>query len=137
MTGPIEAAGGVVLRAGVEGPEVLVVHRVRQDDWSLPKGHLDTDESTADAAVREVAEETGVDCAIVAALGATSYVGPLGPKHVTWFLMRPLAGDPATRPPDAEVDVARWLPTAGIEDLLTYPSDLDLVRAALDAGAAR
>lgn len=134
---PIEAAGGVVLRAGATGPEVLVVHRLRRADWSLPKGHLDRGESTRDAALREVLEETGVTCAITSPLGATAYLGPLGPKRVTWYVMRPVAGDPAARPPDDEVDVARWVPAAALEDLLTYPSDVDLVRTALDAGPPR
>ena len=132
--GPIEAAGGVVLRDGAAGPEVLVVHRLRQDDWSLPKGHLDPGEDAPAAAVREVLEETGVTCTIAAPLGATAYVGPRGPKRVTWFVMRPVAGDPAARPPDDEVDVARWAPAARLEDLLTYPTDLALVRTALGAG---
>ncbi len=131
---PIEAAGGVVLRDGAAGPEVLVVHRLRQDDWSLPKGHLDPGEDAAAAAVREVLEETGVTCTIAGPLGATAYVGPLGPKRVTWFVMRPASGDPAARPPDDEVDVARWAPAAQLEDLLTYPTDLALVRTALGAG---
>ncbi len=134
---PIEAAGGVVVRSGDAGPEVLVVHRVRQDDWSLPKGHLDAGEDAVTAALREVEEEAGVRCAVVRPLGATRYVGPLGPKRVRWFLMRPLEGDPVARPPDDEVDMARWLPAARLEGLLTYPSDLDLVRAALGAGPPR
>ena len=132
----IQAAGGLVRRDGPDGPEVLVVHRLRQDDWSLPKGHVDPGETADEAALREVAEETGVSCALVTGLGATSYLGPLGPKRVTWFLMRPVAGDPAARPPDDEVDVARWTPLAALEDVLTYPSDLALVRAALGAGPA-
>ena len=130
----IEAAGGVVLRDGADGPEALVVHRRRQDDWSLPKGHLDPGESARDAAVREVAEETGVRCEVLGELGTTRYAVPRGPKRVTWFRMRPLAGDPATRPPDDEVDVARWVPAAALEDLLTHPTDLGLVRTALGTG---
>jgi 8-oxo-dGTP pyrophosphatase MutT (NUDIX family) len=133
----IEAAGGVVLRTGATGPEVLVVHRLRQDDWSLPKGHLDPGEDATAAAVREVHEETGVACTITRALGTTAYVGPRGPKRVTWFVMRPVDGDPAARPADDEVDMARWTPVAHLEDLLTYPTDLDLVRTALDAGPPR
>ena len=132
----IEAAGGVVLRDGPDGPEVLVVHRRRQDDWSLPKGHLDPGEDAVDAALREVAEETGVRCEVHGELGVTRYVLPRGPKRVTWFRMRPVSGDPAARPPDDEVDMARWVPAAALEDLLTYDTDLGLVRAALTAGPA-
>src|SRR3954454_21895720 len=55
--GPIVAAGAVVLR---KGPQVLLVHRPKYDDWSFPKGKLDRGEHVAGAAVREVAEETGL-----------------------------------------------------------------------------
>ena len=54
----MRAAGGVVVRDG----QVLVVHRPRYDDWSLPKGKLEDGETWEDAALREVHEETGVAC---------------------------------------------------------------------------
>ena len=54
----VEAAGGVVVHQG----RVLIVHRPRYDDWTLPKGKLDRGESFEDAALREVWEETGVRC---------------------------------------------------------------------------
>ena len=56
---PIHAAGGVLQRTSVSGPEVLLIHRPRYDDWSLPKGKLKTWESWEAAALREVLEETG------------------------------------------------------------------------------
>ena len=52
------AAGAVVVR---KGPEVLLVHRPKYDDWSFPKGKLDPGEHLTSCAVREVAEETGLD----------------------------------------------------------------------------
>ena len=60
----IEAAGGVVWRASAvtRSVEVLVIHRPRRRDWSLPKGKLEPRESHLAAAVREVAEETGMCC---------------------------------------------------------------------------
>src|SRR3954470_1380615 len=51
------AAGAVVFRPG---KRVLLVHRPRYDDWSFPKGKLDPGEHVTSAAVREVAEETGL-----------------------------------------------------------------------------
>jgi 8-oxo-dGTP diphosphatase len=60
----VKASGGVVYRDGADGLEVLLVHRPRYDDWSLPKGKLDDGESWEDAAVREVEEETGLRCAL-------------------------------------------------------------------------
>jgi 8-oxo-dGTP pyrophosphatase MutT (NUDIX family) len=133
----IRAAGGVVLRDGPDGPEVLVVHRVHRADWSLPKGHLDPGETDAAAALREVAEETGVTPALVRPLVVTEYRLPRGPKRVAWFEMRAVAGDPAARPPDREVDVARWVPVTDLEGLLSYPADLRLVRIALGDDPAR
>ncbi len=53
----VVAAGAVVLRGG---REVLLVHRPRYDDWSFAKGKLDPEEHAVAAAVREVAEETGL-----------------------------------------------------------------------------
>ena len=61
----IRASGGVVLRDGPNGPEVLVVHRPRYDDWSLPKGKREPGETDEQCAVREVEEETGVRCSLV------------------------------------------------------------------------
>jgi 8-oxo-dGTP diphosphatase len=61
----IRAAGGVVVRDG----RVLLVHRDRYDDWSLPKGKLEPGETWEDAALREVWEETGVRCTLGPFLG--------------------------------------------------------------------
>jgi 8-oxo-(d)GTP phosphatase len=134
----VEAAGGVVLRDGPEGPEVLVVHRVRYDDWSLPKGKLDPGEDHAVAAIREVEEETGVHAEVVGPeLSQLVYPVPEGTKRVRWYVMRSRAGDPEDRPPDREVDQARWLPADRARQLLTYAADVALLHDALvghDAG---
>jgi 8-oxo-dGTP pyrophosphatase MutT (NUDIX family) len=131
----IRAAGGVVVRVHEDAatPEILVVHRVAHDDWSLPKGHLDPGEEDAEAALREVAEETGVSAEIVSTLPPTEHRTLSGTKRVTWFLMRPVVGDPATRAPDTEVDLARYVPIDQLAGLLTYPTDLELARLAAAA----
>jgi len=116
----IEAAGGVVLRAGSRGDEVLVVHRPRYDDWSLPKGKLDPGEDAQTAAVREVAEETGVIAALGDELPSVTYRVGSQPKRVRWFRMAPVSGDPTDRPPDAEVSRARWVPVQDAVRMLTY-----------------
>jgi 8-oxo-dGTP diphosphatase len=119
----VQAAGGVVVRDGA----VLVVHRPRYDDWSLPKGKLEDGESWEDAAVREVREETGVSCRLVRELDDDHYTDRKGrPKRVRWWLME--AVDLAAHEPDEEVDEVRWLPLAEAGALLTYPHDRDLVR---------
>ena len=60
MRAEVQAAGGIVRRI-VEGEiQVALVHRPRYDDWSFPKGKVDEGESSLEAAVREVLEETGL-----------------------------------------------------------------------------
>ncbi len=127
----VEAAGGAVIRAAPDGPEVLLVHRVRYDDWSLPKGKLDPGEDHLSAAVREVLEETGVHARPIEELRQLLYEVPAGRKRVRWYVMHPNGGDPEDRPPDDEVDVAAWVPVARAETLLTYPTDVDLLAEAL------
>lgn len=127
----IEAAGGVVLRGDPPEIEVLVVHRVRHEDWSLPKGKLDAGERHEDAAVREVEEETGVHTRLGPELPDVTYPTEKGAKHVRWYRMYPLTGDPADRPPDDEVDIARWVPIDEAYSLLTYDQDIALLRHTL------
>ncbi len=126
----IEAAGGVVLRDRGANTDVLVVHRPRYDDWSLPKGKLDAGEDAAAAAVREVVEETGVAVELGTELAPITYRVRGRDKRVRWWMMRPISGNPARRPADSEVDVARWVPVEDALGLLTHPRERDvLVRA--------
>jgi 8-oxo-dGTP pyrophosphatase MutT (NUDIX family) len=125
----VRAAGGVVVRDGDEGPEVAVVHRPKYDDWSLPKGKLLPRESWEDAALREVAEETGCRCELGRELSSNRYIDPKGrDKLVRWWLMRPLENDFT---PSDEVDSFRWVPTGRTGEVLDYEHDLQLVREAL------
>lgn len=108
------AAGGVLLRSGPDGPQVLLVHRVRQGDWTLPKGAVAPGETDVEAAVREVREETGLRCRAGAELTGVRYRDRnRRAKQVRYWLMTPLAG--AGRPDPSEVDGLRWvsLPDAG------------------------
>jgi 8-oxo-dGTP diphosphatase len=124
----VRAAGGVVVRDG----EVLVVHRPRYDDWSLPKGKLQDGETWEDAAVREVLEETGVDCRLVRELDDDHYTDRKGrPKRVRWWLMEAVAT--AARGADDEVDDVRWVALDEAAGLLTYPHDRALVEGLRDA----
>ncbi|WP_420622173.1 NUDIX hydrolase [Candidatus Poriferisodalis sp.] len=116
------AAGGVVCHEG----SVLVVHRPRYDDWSLPKGHLKRGETWAEAALREVREETGVRCAITSAPYPVSYlIGDQVPKIVLFYAMTPakmpkrLKGDPG------EVDEVAWWDIADAVRALSYDIERD------------
>jgi 8-oxo-dGTP diphosphatase len=123
VTAPeVRAAGGVVLRDGA----VLVVHRPRYGDWSLPKGKLESGESWEEAALREVREETGVGARLVRELDDDHYVDRKGrPKRVRWWLMEAVAVD--VHDADAEVDEVRWVPLAEAGALLSYAHDRALV----------
>ena len=131
----IVAAGAVVFRKGGDGPEVLAVHRPKYDDWSFPKGKLDPEEHPAVAAVREVAEETGLDVRLGPPLPWQEYGVAAGRKRVHYWVGRLVGGDDvASYQPNNEVDDVRWLPLAKAERRLSYPHD----RATLaDAAALR
>ena len=84
----VRAAGGVVVRAGADGPEVLLVHRPAYDDWTFPKGKLDRGETEEECALREVEEETGLRCTLGRELGSTTYRDGKGRrKRVRYWLM--------------------------------------------------
>jgi 8-oxo-dGTP diphosphatase len=103
-----------------------VTHRPRYDDWSLPKGKADPKETPEQTAVREVLEETGYHCRIIAPLGQTRYRVNGGTKEVAWFAMRPLPNSPGfTQNP--EVDRIQWLTRRKAAALLDYERDRQLV----------
>lgn len=124
----VEAAGGVVWRRSPAGDlEVLLVHRPRYDDWTVPKGKLDAGEEHAVAALREVEEETGLRCTLGDELPSTSYVDRKGrPKRVRYWSMTPAGGDFT---PTEEVDEVRWVPIGAAADQLTYPRDRAVLHA--------
>jgi 8-oxo-dGTP diphosphatase len=96
------------------------VHRPSYDDWSLPKGKADGDETPAQTAHREVAEETGYCSAIGRALTSVSYTVPAGLKNVQYFSARRLNG---SFTPNKEVDEVRWMPIEAAAEQLTYDFD--------------
>jgi 8-oxo-dGTP diphosphatase len=113
--------------------EVALVHRPKYDDWSLPKGKLDEGEAWEEAALREVAEETGVRCELGPELEPARYTDRKGrDKLVRYFLMRPTDGEFQTTD---EVDELRWLGAADATDILTYEHDRRLVESLGSQGA--
>ncbi|WP_127782678.1 NUDIX hydrolase [Rhodococcus sp. X156] len=118
---PIRAAGAVVWRRDPGGAlEVAVVHRPRYDDWSLPKGKLDPGEHATTAAVREVAEETGLRVALGRYVGTISYRTDGRPKVVTYWAARVLGGQFQV---NDEVDELRWLSLPHARRLASYSFD--------------
>ena len=109
------SAGGVVYRRGSDGIEVvLAARRTRRGElaWGLAKGGIEPDESSEEAAVREVREETGIEAEIEASLGETRYFYVWEDvrirKTVHFFLMRATGGDPGDR--DDEMEDVQWFP---------------------------
>ena len=118
----VRAAGGGVWRRSGDGDVViLVVHRPRYDDWSLPKGKADPGESDAECALREVEEETGFACLLGDSLPSTRYVDNKGrDKIVRYFAMEPVSGDFV---PNSEVDEILWLAVPEALRVLSYAHD--------------
>jgi len=122
----VKAAGGLVRR----GAKVAVVHRPRYDDWSFPKGKMDTGETWEECALREIAEEIGLRCRLGDELSPVAYRDNKGrAKVVRYWLMEPLDGEFV---PSDEVDEVRWVTPSEAEKLLTYDRDRELL---LEAGA--
>ena len=100
------------------------MHRPKYDDWSFPKGKLDPDEHVTTAAVREVAEETGLDVRLGPPLSMQEYAVPTGIKHVYYWVARVVGGDDvSTYRPNDEVDAVEWVSLDDAARLLTYRRD--------------
>jgi 8-oxo-dGTP pyrophosphatase MutT (NUDIX family) len=124
-TATVRAAGGVVTREGPVGAEILLVHRPRYDDWSLPKGKAELGESDEACALREVEEETSLVCELGEEVAVTRYADSRGrPKQVRYFAMTPRAGSEAS--PRNEVDAVRWLTPQRAIETLSYERDRDI-----------
>ena len=132
---PILAGGAVVTRAHpVRGMEVVIIHRKRYDDWTLPKGKVEAGESVPACAVREVHEETGVTIRLSMPLDSITYeAGNAGIKKVDYW--GGVVLNSVRRAPDAEVDVVSWLPVRAALSRLTYSHDHFLVQQYLDQPA--
>ena len=125
------SAGGVVVDVNDAGLRVAIIARLNRAgrvEWCLPKGHPEGEENHAEAAVREVAEETGIEGIILAPLGSIDYWFTVTDhrihKTVHHFLLRYTGGTlTIENDPDHEaIDVA-WVPLADLPQRLSFPNE--------------
>ena len=129
------SAGGVVVKAEGDRPSLVVGMRRRGRDgvtWTLPKGTPSPGETTEETALREVAEETGLQVRITAPLPSIEYTfiqdGTRIRKTVHYFLMEPTGGDLSRH--DHEFEAVRWVAFAEAGALLSFQTERDLVATA-------
>lgn len=112
--------------------DVVLVGRASENFWVLPKGTPHEGESTAEVALREVEEETGIRGRIVEELGSIHYWfsrhGTRFNKEVFYFLMEAVGGDVSLH--DHEYDDAQWFPLREAAQRLAYANEAEMLRAA-------
>jgi 8-oxo-dGTP pyrophosphatase MutT (NUDIX family) len=132
------SCGGIVLRQSDGQTEICLGKRQRvlgrkQTTWTLPKGTPADGESTDQTALREVAEETGLEVRIMAPVGAIEYFftqqGRRIHKTVHYFLMEATGGGLERH--DHEFDEVRWMPLDDARRLMTFETERQIVEEAL------
>ena len=126
------SAGGVVYQRGERGYEVALVGRSQQGTWGLPKGTPDDAETVEQTALREVAEETGIQPKLVDRIGSIQYYfvarNTRFHKTVHFFLMEANGGSLDLH--DHEYDLVRWFDLDEAVERLSYPNEVEIVRRA-------
>lgn len=123
---PIRAAGGLVQRTQHIGViELLIVHRPKYDDWSLPKGKLHSNETWRSAAVREVHEETSITPVIHDLAGVMTY--PIEHRFKIVFYWRMNVAHQKSFKPNDEIDKIQWVNQENFSTILTYPSEIKFI----------
>jgi 8-oxo-(d)GTP phosphatase len=127
-TKTIKAAGAVAWRPGADAgdPEILLIHRARYDDWSLPKGKVEPGEYFPVTAVREVLEEGGARLTLSRRLRPVRYKVNGRAKVVAYWAAR-VTGLDGDAVPNAEVDEIAWLTVAQAREKITYAHDIGVL----------
>lgn len=129
------SAGGIVLHNG----KVLMIKNAALRDpkkayWGFPKGHIELGESSKEAAVREIEEETKIRTEIITKLGESQYVftrsGEKVVKHVVYYLLRYISGEELAQ--ELEVLEVKWFDPEEAKKILTFKKDQDMLKLALN-----
>lgn len=130
MTTAVYAAGAVCWRL-IEGKlHVLVIHRTVYGDVTIPKGKVDPGESLPRTAVREIAEETGLDVALGVPLGISRYPLPSGREKIVHYWAAEVsdrAVQRSTFKPNAEVAALEWITIKRARGYLSYTPDVEIL----------
>ena len=122
------SAGGIVIKKTSSEPLILVTQHSGHKGWEFPKGHLELNESSEAAALREVEEETGVKAKILEDADKIQYFyfedNKRVSKTVAYFLME-YVGDGISTTPEEVMDL-EWLPVEKVEERLTYKDTKEL-----------
>lgn len=126
------SAGGIVVRHESGRAWLVVGSRRRERDgwtWTLPKGTPKPGETREETALREVAEETGLEVRITGPLDSIEYLfvqsGQRIHKTVHYFMMEPTGGDLANH--DHEFEQVRWITFADAASTLTFETERMLI----------
>lgn len=123
-------AGGVIIN---ENDEIIVVSQ-KGTSWSLPKGHVEENETKLEGALREIYEETGVkDLEFIKPLGSYERHGmnnTLELKTITFFLFKTLKQE--LKPIDKDNPEAIWVQKNKVSDILTHPKDKEFFLSVIE-----
>ncbi|MER7796287.1 NUDIX domain-containing protein [Microbacterium sp. NPDC096154] len=128
----VYAAGGVVWRLADGKLRVLLIHRTKYRDITLPKGKVDPGEMLAETAVREICEETGIQVALGAPLGVSHYRLPSGRQKIVHYWAaeaRDSAIRASTFKPNAEIAALEWVSLKKAHARLSYPVDIEILES--------
>jgi 8-oxo-dGTP diphosphatase len=128
----VYAAGAVCWRVIDGRIHILVVHRTVYGDVTIPKGKVDPGESLPETAVREIAEETGLQIALGVPLGESRYDMPSGREKIVHYWAAEVterAVQRSTFRPNAEIAALEWVTVKQARGYLSYEPDVAILDA--------
>ena len=126
MSKIILAAGALVWRKSKEKKiEIAVIHRPKYNDWTIPKGKVELNESSIACAYREVIEETSLETEFAMYLGEVKYQSLDGPKQVSFWSAQVVKENTFTS--NSEVDEIKWVEAAKAAKFLSLESDKEIL----------